>query len=95
MLTPDLMERLGNCGGPVPGNERLPVLVGEPVAFCPASGPAVDEDVLALADIVTRPGGLNMLDGAALLTLPPRYRAAEQAARAWRDAFDARPKGGG
>jgi hypothetical protein len=94
MLTPDLMERLGNCGGPVPGNQRLPVLVGEPVAFCPASGPAVDEDVELLAAVVTRPGGLNVLDGAALLTTPPRYRAAETAARGWLAEFERRQKGG-
>jgi len=95
MNAPENMERLGNCGGPVPGGERLRVLVGEPVAFCPTAGGLQDEDVLLLAPLVPSPAGPGLLDGAHMLDMPPRVREAHALASAWVDEWRARqPKGG-
>lgn len=86
-MAPVVMQRLGNCGGPVPGNALLPVLVGDPVASCPTAMGINNPEVLHFADLVPSPRGPGLLSGLADADLPPVYRALRRMAQAWLSAF--------
>lgn len=81
-MAPVVMERLGNCGGIVPGGNRLPILIGEPVDRCPAAMGA-DEEVRLMTVMLPNINGPGLIGKAELSDLPPFWREAKEMALAW------------
>jgi len=75
------------CGDTIPGNDRLPVLVGETLDRCPTAAFLQQPDVRMLAEMVQSRDGPGTLAGVPLAHLPPYYRHAMAVAGSWREAW--------
>lgn len=84
------MAELGHCGGPVPNNGRLPVLVGPWVGNCITHGFLTDPQVQFFAGLVDGPNGPGPLSNADPLTLTPMMRDALAQSRGWADEYRAK-----
>lgn len=82
----------GNCGGVVPGNKLLPVLVGDGVPFCPTAAGLNDSEIKFLGDMAPSLHGQGWLDGVPLLSVPQKYREALLLARGLMAVWESRKK---
>ena len=78
-----LMTHYGNCGGPIPHNGLLPILVGEPADRCPTAVMLADPEIQILCDQVPSWRGPGSLSVVPVQTLPPDLRAYVEEAAGW------------
>ncbi len=81
-----LIGLYGNCGGVVPRNGLLPIIVGEPADRCPTHF-AFDPEIAALMDMVPSPIGPGSLSAQPRQTLPQDLREYVEAAMEWLAAY--------
>lgn len=77
------MKTLGNCGE-LPNQNKLPVLVGEPVTRCPVAAAMEDDDIELLESLVAGPHGPGNLAGVPRVSMSPFYRDACELADWWK-----------